>query len=40
VFLLTAAPTTDVRRSIPAGSDATPLDGVGTVVEGGDALAD
>jgi hypothetical protein len=40
VFLLTAAPTTDARRSIPAGLDAAPLDGVGSVVEGGDSLAD
>jgi hypothetical protein len=40
VFLLSAAPTTDGRRSIPAGTDAAPLDGVGSVVDGGEALAD
>jgi hypothetical protein len=40
VFLLSAAPTTDVRRSIPAGIDAAPLDRLGSVVEGGDSLAD
>jgi hypothetical protein len=40
MFLLTAAPTTDARRAIPAGGDAAPLDGVRSVVEGGDSLAD
>jgi hypothetical protein len=40
VFLLTAAPTIEVRRSIPTGIDAAPLDRVGNVVEGGEALAD
>jgi hypothetical protein len=40
VFLLSAAPTTDIRRSVPASIDAAPLDGVGSVVEGGDSLAD
>jgi hypothetical protein len=35
VFLLSAAPTTGVGRSIPARIDAAPLDRAGSVVEGG-----
>jgi hypothetical protein len=39
IFLLSAAPT-PVRHSIPAGIDAAPRDGVVSVVEGGESLAD